>query len=222
MNLQVAPSLLAADFARVGEQLDQLAQGGADMLHLDVMDGVFVPNISFGMPVIASLRGKTDLFFDVHMMITQPERYVRQVADCGGDLMTFHLEATQDPGALIDAIHAAGMKAGASLKPATPAQEVLPYLDKLDLVLVMTVEPGFGGQSFRRDMLPKLGEIAAAAKARGLDRLILQVDGGIDASTAPLCAAQGANCFVAGSSIFGARDMGEAISAIRTAAQGAL
>lgn len=192
------------------------------MLHLDVMDGVFVPNISFGMPVIASLRKGTDLFFDAHLMITQPERYTQQVADAGADLMTFHLEATQDPGALIDAIHAAGMKAGVSLKPATPARAVLPYLDQLDLVLVMTVEPGFGGQSFMADMLPKMKEIAEAAKARGLEELILQVDGGIDAATAPLCAAQGANCFVAGSAVFGAPDMGAAIAAIRTAAQGAL
>ena len=219
MRIQISPSLLAADFARLGQEVEAVARGGADMLHLDVMDGVFVPNISFGMPVIASLRKATDLFFDVHIMITHPERYIRDLAAAGADLVTFHVEAAGDPVSVIEEIHRCGMKAGVTLRPDTPAAAVLPLLPRVELVLVMTVEPGFGGQAFRPEMMPKVEEIAVFAKGHGLGELIIQVDGGIGADTAALCAAHGANCFVAGSSIFGARDKAGAIAAIRTAAQ---
>ena len=219
MKMQISPSLLAADFARLDRQLDAVAKGGADMLHLDVMDGVFVPNISFGMPVIASLRRVTDLFFDVHIMIVEPQRYVEALAKAGADGITFHVEAAEDPGAVIDLIHRQGIKAGITLSPDTPAQAILPYLDRVELALVMTVKPGVGGQSFREDMMPKLEAIADRARRLGREDLILQVDGGIDERTAPLCAARGANCFVAGSAVFGTEELGGAISAIRQAAQ---
>ena len=219
MHYKLAPSILAADFCNLGSQVSTVARAGAEYIHLDVMDGVFVPNISFGMPVIASLRRVTDLFFDVHIMIVEPQRYVEALAKAGADCITFHVEAAEDPGAVIDLIHRQGIKAGITLSPDTPAQAILPYLDRVELALVMTVKPGFGGQSFREDMMPKLEAIADHARRLGREDLILQVDGGIDERTAPLCAARGANCFVAGSAVFGKEDLGGAISAIRQAAQ---
>lgn len=215
----ISPSLLAADFSRLGQELDSIKKGGAEMLHLDIMDGHFVPNISFGMPVIASLRPVSDLIFDVHIMISEPLKYIEELAGCGADIITFHLEAEGDAGATIDAIHALGKKAGVSIKPGTAAAEVLPYMDKADLVLVMTVEPGFGGQKFRSDMMPKLKEIAEKAKELGRDDLLIQVDGGVSRDTIALCAANGANCFVAGSAIFGKADYRGEIAALRAAAE---
>ncbi|MEG1687318.1 MAG: ribulose-phosphate 3-epimerase [Angelakisella sp.] len=215
----ISPSLLAADFGRLQQELDDIKAGGAEMLHLDVMDGHFVPNISFGMPVIASLRRKSDLIFDVHIMIAQPQRYLDALAKAGADIITFHLEAEGDPAQTIQAIHAAGCKAGISVKPDTPAAAVLPYLDRVELVLVMTVEPGFGGQKFRPSMMPKLREIADEAARLGRDDLYLQVDGGVAKDTIGLCAENGANCFVAGSAIFGAKDYAAEIAQLRRLAE---
>ena len=150
----ISPSMLSADFARLKEELDRVKQGGADWLHIDVMDGHFVPNISFGMPVIRCIRPVSDLFFDVHIMISQPQKYITDLKKSGADLVTFHVEAEGDPAETIRMIHAEGMKAGISVKPGTPVEVLAPYLDEVELVLVMTVEPGFGGQSFMEDMMP--------------------------------------------------------------------
>ncbi len=188
-----------------------MREAGADMLHFDVMDGHFVPNISFGIPVLQSLNRCTDLLLDVHLMIDAPLRYIKAFAAAGADLITFHLEAAADPTAVIAAIHAEGKKAGVSVKPATPAQDLLRYLDQIDMALVMTVEPGFGGQSFMADMLPKITALRKAAP--GLD---IQVDGGINAETAKLCREAGANVLVAGSYVFGAVDKKAAVQSLRT------
>ncbi len=220
MNIKVSPSLLAADFARLGQELKEIEAAGADMLHLDVMDGVFVPNISFGMPVIASLRKVSSLYFDVHIMITDPIRYIDDLAKAGADGVTFHLEAAEDVGAVIDRIHDRGMKAGLTLRPGTPVERLLPYLPRLELALVMTVEPGFGGQSFLPEMMDKVSAIRQRAEALGKGELLIQVDGGVDRRTAGACGAAGANCLVAGSAIFGKADYRGEIAAIRAAAQG--
>ena len=215
----ISPSLLAADFARLADELDDIAAGGAEYIHLDVMDGVFVPNISFGLPVVSSLRRVSKLVFDTHLMIVEPERYVERFAKAGAELITFHLEATKDPAKTIAMIKESGCRAAVSIKPGTPAEAVFPYIPTCDMILVMTVEPGFGGQRFMADMLPKIKAIRAEADRLGVD-LDIQVDGGIDAVTAKECAQAGANVFVAGSSVFGASDRAAAISAIRAAAEG--
>ena len=161
--MKISPSLLAADFARLDRELAKIEAGGADWLHLDVMDGVFVPNISFGLPVIQSLRPVSRLTFDVHLMIQNPIRYVEAFQKAGADYLTFHLESEGDPGETIEAIHRAGMKAGISIKPGTPAERLLPYLPGLELVLIMSVEPGFGGQKFMPGCLEKIAAVRAAA-----------------------------------------------------------
>ena len=213
--ITISPSLLAADFSNLKQELDDIKKGGAEMLHLDVMDGHFVPNISFGMPIISALKKISTLIFDVHIMISNPQDYISDLHKAGADIITFHLEANGDPQKTIDAIHNLGMKAGIAVSPDTDGALLLPYLDKVDLVLIMTVIPGFGGQKFRQDMMPKLNMISQKANSLHLDNLLIQVDGGVAPDTIGICSENGANCFVAGSAIFGKANYQEEISTLR-------
>lgn len=198
----LSPSILAADFWRLGEEISAVERAGAKVLHIDVMDGVFVPSISFGMPVLRSVRKRTDLFLDVHLMIQNPEKYIEEFADCGADLINFHLEAAQDPEAVICQIRAREKKAGITIKPATPVSAVEPYLELVDMVLVMTVEPGFGGQALIPECLGKVRELRNIADRRKPE-LAIEVDGGIKSSNLMTVLEAGANVIVAGSAVFG-------------------
>lgn len=197
----LSPSILAADFAILGEQIKEADEAGAEYIHIDVMDGVFVPSISFGMPVIASIRKTTKKIFDVHLMIVEPERFVKEFAECGADSITFHIEATEDVDKIIDLIHDLGCKAGMSIKPRTPVEVVEKYLHKLDMLLVMTVEPGFGGQKYIPESTERIREIRRMADEQGFD-LDIQVDGGITKENVQVVLDAGANVIVAGSAVF--------------------
>lgn len=212
--VKISPSVLAADLSNLESEVRDIERAGADMVHLDVMDGMFVTNISFGLPVIESLRKKSEMVFDVHLMIERPERYADRFIDAGADILTFHIESCQDSEALLEKIKSRGIKAGITIKPKTPAEVVFPLLDKCDMVLVMTVEPGYGGQALIPETLEKVKQIRAEIDRRGLS-VDLQVDGGINAENAKNAVDSGANILVAGSSVFKAKDRRAAIDALR-------
>jgi len=216
--LKISPSILSADFAKLGEEVEEIKKAGAEYAHFDVMDGMFVPNISIGVPVLKSLRKASDIFIDVHLMIEKPLRYVKQFCDAGADLVNFHVEADSEENILaaINEAKALGKKTGVTVKPKTPAETILPFIKHVDLILVMTVEPGFGGQSFMHDQLPKISRVRELIDAYN-PSCELEVDGGVDEKTAALCKAAGANVLVAGSAVFGKQDRKAAIEAIRNA-----
>jgi ribulose-phosphate 3-epimerase len=201
-GIVIAPSILAADYARLGEQVRDAEEAGARWFQVDVMDGHYVPNITIGLPVLESLRAVTDAFLDVHLMIANPEAFIDPFAQSGADLITIHEEASTHLHADIHRIRDLGVSAGVAINPATPAETLSEILPFVDLVLVMTVNPGFGGQAFLESALPKVATVRRMADERGVSGLPVQVDGGIDARTAPLAAAAGASVFVAGSSVF--------------------
>ena len=212
--MQIAPSFLSCDFSKLGEELVRMDNAKADLIHLDVMDGHFVPNITFGAPVIKWARPYTKLPFDVHLMISEPHKYIKDFADAGADIITFHVESESDIGETIDLITSYGIKPGLVIKPNTPASAVFPYLDKLYMVLVMTVEPGFGGQSFMADMLPKVKEIKDYAKSIGKD-ILVEADGGINGDTIADCAKAGVDISVSGTGVFKAPSAAEAIADLK-------
>ncbi|MDR2616146.1 MAG: ribulose-phosphate 3-epimerase [Oscillospiraceae bacterium] len=202
--IKIAPSLLSADFTRLGDELISVAS--ADYLHFDVMDGVFVPNISVGLPVLEAVRRAAATPLDVHLMITEPSRYAARFAECGADVVSFHVEADKPESIAraIAGVHSAGKRAGLALKPATKAEAVLPYISLLDMIVVMTVEPGFGGQKFMAEQLPKLRALREMIDERN-PRCELEVDGGVNPETARACRENGAGVLVAGSDVFGVR-----------------
>lgn len=212
--IKISPSILSADFANLERDIHRISD--ADYVHVDVMDGVFVPNISIGIPVLKSIRKVTDMFLDVHLMITKPVRYVEEFCDAGADLVTIHVESDfpENIQAAIDKIHAKDKKAGIVLKPKTTWEAVLPYIDQVELILVMTVEPGFGGQKFMADMMPKVQAIRGYIDAMN-PACELEVDGGVDGDTCKLCIASGANVLVAGSAVYKAADIPAKIKELR-------
>lgn len=214
-EVRIAPSLLAADFGRLAGEVERVAPH-VDSLHLDVMDGHFVPNLSFGMPVIAALRKATDLHFDCHLMTTNPDAYVPQLAEAGANLLTMHIEAVPDPTRAAKRTRDAGLEFGLVINPHTPFAGVAPFLEMTDLLLVMSVEPGFGGQAFMGEVLPKVEAAREWVESHDLS-VDIQIDGGITPRTAPRARAAGANVFVAGTSIFGATDPARAVAELRQA-----
>lgn len=212
--IKISPSVLTADFTRLGDAVRELDRAGTDMLHLDVMDGIFVPNISFGMPVVRSIRAITETVLDVHLMIDRPHRYIEDFAKAGADIIGFHTEAGSDIGETLDKIHAFGKKACLTVKPKTPVEDIFPYLDRCDMVLIMSVEPGFGGQKFMPESLPKIAAVRRKADELGLD-IDIEVDGGINLETAPQAVTAGANVLVAGNVIFSAEDKAQRLKELR-------
>lgn len=214
----ISPSVLASDFSRLGEEAAAVEKCGAQYLHLDVMDGCFVPNISMGPCVISSIRHHSKAVFDVHLMIENPLRYIEDYVKAGADIITFHYESSSPVEETVDKIIACGCKAGISVKPATPVEKVFPLLDKLSMVLVMTVEPGFGGQKFMDSTVEKITALRREIERRGLN-VDIEVDGGINSQTAAVATRAGANVLVAGSSVFGAEDRAKAITDLLGVAQ---
>jgi ribulose-phosphate 3-epimerase len=210
MSVRIAPSILSADFCRLGEEINAVVESGADLIHFDVMDGQFVPNLTMGPPVLASIRSVTEVPLDVHLMIDEPERYVEDFANAGADIISFHVEATQHPHRLIHKIKDLGCQAGIALNPSTSQDEIEYLVDELDMVLVMTVNPGFSGQSFIPDMIEKIRNVRAMMGDRDVE-----VDGGIDNQTARLVSEAGANILVSGSYIYGHTSYMEAIESLR-------
>ena len=216
--IKIAPSILSADFVNLERDIRHLAASGADYVHVDVMDGLFVPNITIGLPVVAAIRGITELPLDVHLMIDRPARYAERFVRSGADILTLHVEADSEENTLeaLKLIRSLGCRAAISLKPGTPAEAALPFLPFCDLVLIMTVEPGFGGQKFMADMMPKVAQLREWID-RDFPDCELEVDGGVSEQTAPICAAAGANVFVAGSALFKAPDTAAFIRTLKEA-----
>ena len=210
---QLAPSILSADFNRLGEQIQRVEKAECRWLHIDIMDGMFVPSISFGMPVVKSIRKESSLYFDVHMMVKDPERYVEEFQSCGADMITVHAEACRDLAETVKKIHETGADAGVAVNPDTPLSAVTDVMDQVEMILIMSVYPGFGGQKFMPSALDKLRWLKAEKDRRGL-KFLLEVDGGVDAATAPQCVAAGADVLVAGSAIFGAAAPAAAVRAM--------
>ncbi|QII48913.1 ribulose-phosphate 3-epimerase [Bacillus paralicheniformis] len=213
----VAPSILSADFARLGEEIRDVEQGGADFIHIDVMDGHFVPNLTIGPLVVEAVRPITELPLDVHLMIEAPDRYIPAFAKAGADILSVHVEACPHLHRTIQLIKEQGVKAGVVLNPHTPVQQIEHVLEDLDLVLLMTVNPGFGGQSFISSVLPKIRQVKEMAEQKGLSDLLIEVDGGVNKMTARQCIEAGANLLVAGSAVYNEKDRKKAISDIKGA-----
>lgn len=214
MMIKIAPSILSADFARLGEEIKDVEKGGADYIHVDVMDGHFVPNITIGPLIVEAIRPITSLTLDVHLMIEQPDRYIPEFAKAGADIITVHVEACPHLHRTIQLIRSFGIKAGVVLNPHTPVSTIQHVLEDIDMVLLMTVNPGFGGQSFIHSVLPKIQEVSRMVRERGL-QVDIEVDGGVNVETARLCVEAGANVLVAGSAIYNEKDRAQAIRVIR-------
>lgn len=211
MSTIISPSILAADFANLEKSIRHVEDAGADWLHIDVMDGHFVPNITVGMPVVASLKKITSLPLDVHLMIEHPARYIEEFIKAGADIVTFHYEAAEDVQSAINLIKSLGAKAGISIKPGTPVSEIFQYLNEVDMVLIMTVEPGFAGQAFIHECAQKITEI----KQHASDHLIIQVDGGINNVTGHICTSLGANALVSGAYVYKHKDIVQAVQSLK-------